>query len=78
MSMMKRQPTFAELAKDALEGDGDAAVQLAKRSPCKGFDSWFRRWCPADERTESFDVFSDAYARMELDKLDAQLGGKAA
>lgn len=63
--------SYQQLATEALDGDPDAAYTLAKQQPCKGFLSWLAKWVPADEMTvDVFDRFSDAYQRMELEKLD--------
>lgn len=67
-------PSFGELAREARDGDPDAALQLARKSPCKGFLSFLARWVPEGEMTTlAFDTLADGYRRMELERLDAQV-----
>jgi hypothetical protein len=68
-AFMPVKPTFAQLATEAIDGSADAAFQLAKCAPDKGFLSWLAKWVPAGEMTaEVFDRFADAYHRMEMDR----------
>lgn len=76
MGMTPRQATFDELARAAWEDhDSDAAFQLAWRAPDRGFGAWVSRWVPADAMTPAvFDVMSDAYWLMEIDKRITKKG----
>lgn len=70
---MPTQPSLPQrldhIAKDALEGDADAALILAKRCPCSSFLTFLARWVkPGDMDVATFDLFSDAYHRMEMER----------
>lgn len=58
------------IATQALDGDFDAAVILARRAPCKDFESWFIRWVPESERSDVdvLDLYADAYHRMLMER----------
>lgn len=57
------------IAKEALEGDPDAALLLAKRAPCSSFLTFLARWVkPGDMTADVFDRFADAYDRMEMER----------
>jgi hypothetical protein len=75
MGMPPRAPTFEELADQARAGDSDAAFELARRAPDQGFLPWLAKWVPAGEMTAPiFDVFSDAYSLMLLDRQACKKG----
>lgn len=69
MPMTPRTPTWTELAAEAIDGDTDAALELARRAPDKGFLPFLARWVPEGAMNPLvFNVFADAYDRMLMEK----------
>jgi hypothetical protein len=68
----KAKPTLDKVAKDVREGGegaDDAALELARRAPCRDFPEFVRRFMPAsDPDVTVFDRLRDAYARMEWER----------
>jgi hypothetical protein len=69
--MSEQLHRLTHLVRDALAGDADAALMLAKDYPGEGFLPFLARFVkPADMTVATFDLFSDAYHRMELERLE--------
>jgi hypothetical protein len=71
-------PDIAKLAEQALDGDQDAALLLARSRPCKGFLSFLAYFVPDGQMTVPiFDCLSDAYRQMENERdLDKAMTAK--
>lgn len=62
-------PNVAKLAEEALAGDQDAALELARARPHTSFLTFLAKYVPDGQMsTEVFDVMSDAYSRMEQER----------
>jgi hypothetical protein len=67
-------PSLAELNSQALAGDRDACLLLARRSgSCDSFTCFLDRYVPDPEIVAVFDVYADAWMAVQREKTRALL-----
>lgn len=67
-------PSLAELNSQALAGDRDACVMLAKRSlSCETFSDFLDRFVPDPDVAAVFDTYADAWSRAQQERVRSLL-----